>query len=169
MDPSDSSILASDFNLVFDRAIDRQGSCFDNDSRESSVALVRPFTHCCCVDAWRHLFPSQPGFTRTRSDGVMSSRIELIGCATIWAPFILFVISCPAPLLIIAVCVSWYLCLTPSLLVLACGSLMSRFWRKMLIASWLRIFGLTRGIADPVFHQSWTDGSWESRKGRESR
>ena len=39
----------------------------------------------------------------------------------------------------------------------------------MLIASWLRSFGLTRGIADPVFHQSWTDGSWGSRKGRESR
>ena len=106
VDPSVSTILAGDFNLVFDHAIDHQGSCVDNDSRESSLALVRPFTHCCCVDAWRHLFPSHPGFTRTTSDGVMRSRIELIGCPTIWAPFILFVISCPAPFLIITVCVS---------------------------------------------------------------
>ena len=35
------------------------------------------------------------------------------------------------------------------LLNLACGSLISRFWKKMLIASWLRSFGLTGGIADP--------------------
>ena len=106
VDPSVSTILAGDFNSAFDRAIDRQGSCVDNDSRESSLALVRLFTNCCCVDAWRHLFPSRPGFTRTRSDGVRSSRIDLIACPTIWAPFILFVISCPAPFLIIAVCVS---------------------------------------------------------------
>mgnify|MGYP002259937745 CR=1 FL=1 len=107
VDPSVSRILAGDFNLVFDRAIDRQGSCVDNASHESSLALVKLFTNCCCVDAWHHLFPSRPGFTRTMSDGVRSSRIELIGCPTIWAPFILFVISCPAPFLIIAVCVSW--------------------------------------------------------------
>ena len=107
VDPSVSTILAGDFNSVFDRAIERQGSCVDNDSRESSLALVRLFTNCCCVDAWRHLFPSRPGFTTTRSDGVRSFRIELIGSPTIWAPFILFVISCPAPFLIIAVCVSW--------------------------------------------------------------
>ena len=106
VDPNVSTILAGDFNSVFDRAVDHQGSCVDNDSRESSLALVRLFTNCCCVDAWRHLFPSRPGFTRTKSDGVRSSRIDLIGCPTIWAPFILFVNSCPAPFLIIAVCVS---------------------------------------------------------------
>ena len=106
VDLSVPTILAGDFNSVFDRAVDHRGSCVDNDSRESSLALVRLLTNCCCVDAWRHLFPSRPGFTKTRSDGVRSSRIDLIGCPTIWAPFILFVNSCPAPFLIIAVCVS---------------------------------------------------------------
>ena len=106
VDPSVPTILAGDFNSVFDRAVDRRGSCVDYDSRESSVALARLFRNCCCVDVWRHLFPSRPGFTWTRSDGVRSSRIDLICCPTIWAPFILsFILSCPAPFLIIAVCV----------------------------------------------------------------
>ena len=136
VDPSVPTILARDFNSVFDRAVDRRGSCADNDSRESSVALTRLFTNCCCVDVWRHLFPSRPGFTWTRSNGVRSSRIDLIGCPTIWAPFIsCLVIPCRAPFLIIAVCVFLYLCPTLSLLVVACGNLISLFCKKMLIAS----------------------------------
>ena len=97
VDPSVPTILAGDFNSVFDRAVDRRGSCVDNDSRESSVALARLFRNCCCVDVWRHLFPSQRGFTWTRSDGVRSSRIDLIGCPTIWAPFILSCDLLPCP------------------------------------------------------------------------
>ena len=61
------------------------------------VALARLFTNCCCVDVWRHLFPSRPGFTWTRRDGVRSSRIDLIGCPTIWAPFILSCDLLPCP------------------------------------------------------------------------
>ena len=97
VDASVPTILAGDFNSVFDRAVNRRGSCVDNDSRESSVALARLFRNCCCVDVWRHLFPSRPGFTWTRSDGVKSSRIDLIGCPTIWAPFILScdLLACP--------------------------------------------------------------------------
>ena len=97
VDPSVPTFLAGDFNSVFDRAVDRRGSCVDNDSRESSVALARLFRNCCCVDVWRHLFPSRPGFTWTRSDGVRSSRIDLIGCPTIWAPFILSCDLLPCP------------------------------------------------------------------------
>ena len=63
MDPSVPTILAGDFNSVFDRAVGRRGSCVDNDSRESSVALARLFTNRCCVDACRHLFPVRPGFS----------------------------------------------------------------------------------------------------------
>ena len=63
VDPSVPTIPAGDFNSVFDHAVDRRGSCVYNDSRESSVALVRRFRNCCCVDAWRHLFPSRPGST----------------------------------------------------------------------------------------------------------
>ena len=97
VDPSAPTILAGDFNSGFDRAVDRGGSCVDIDSRERLVALARLFTNCCCVDVWRHLFPSRPGFTWTRSDGVRSSRIDLIGCPTIWAPFILSCDPLPCP------------------------------------------------------------------------
>ena len=90
MDPSVPTILAGDFNSVFDCAVDRGGSCVDDNPPESSVALARLFTNCCCVDVWRYLFPSHPGFTWNRSDGVVSSRIDLIGCPTVWAPFTSF-------------------------------------------------------------------------------
>ena len=97
VDPSVPTIFAGDFNSVFDRAVDRRGSCVDDNPRESSVALDRLFTNCCCVDVWRYLFPSQPGFTWTRNDGVLSSRIDLIGCPTVWAPFISFCDILPCP------------------------------------------------------------------------
>ena len=97
VDPSVPKILAGDFNSVFDRAVDRRGSCVDDNPRESSVALARLFTNCCCVDVWGYLFQSQPGFTWTRSDGVVSSRIDLIGCPTVLAPFISFCDILPCP------------------------------------------------------------------------
>ena len=81
-------ILEGDIKLICDHAVDCQGSCVDHDSNESSMALARLFTNCCCVDVWRHLFPSRPGFTWTGNDGVVSSRIDLNGCATVWVPFI---------------------------------------------------------------------------------
>ena len=97
VDPGVPTILAGDFNSVFDRAVDHRGSCVDNDSRESSVTLAKLFTNCCCVDVWRHLFHSRPGFTGNRSDDVRSSRIDLIGCPTIWAPLNLScdLLACP--------------------------------------------------------------------------
>ena len=137
MDPNVPMILEGDINLICDHAVDCQGSHVDHDSNESSVALARLFTNCCCVHVWRHLFPSRPGFTWTRNDGVVSSRIDLNGCATVWVPFISSrdLLPCPAHLLTIAICISRYLCPTLPLLVLACGSLISRFWDRMIIAS----------------------------------
>ena len=38
VDPSVPTILAGDFNSVFDRAVDRRGSSVDNDSRESCLS-----------------------------------------------------------------------------------------------------------------------------------
>ena len=41
VDPSVPTILAGDFNSVFDRAVDRRGSFVDDNRRESSMALAR--------------------------------------------------------------------------------------------------------------------------------
>ena len=79
-DPSVPTILAGDFNSVLDCTVYHWGSCVDDDSCESSEALARLFTNCCCVEVWCHLFPSRPGFTGSRRSGALSSRIDLIGC-----------------------------------------------------------------------------------------
>lgn len=92
--------------------------------------------------------------------GLTSMVVPQFGC-------LLFhlVISCPANLLTTAICISWYLCPTLPLLILACGSLITRFWERMFIANWLGSFGLIGGIADPVSQRG---GSWGRLKWRES-
>ena len=84
VDPSIPTVLAGDFNAVFDRAVDRLGSAVDDTSRESSAALARAFDACCCVDIWRYLHPSSSGFTWSRWSGLLSSRIDLVGCPYVW-------------------------------------------------------------------------------------
>ena len=84
VDPSVPTVIVGDFNTVFDRAIDRMGSVVGDVSRESSVALGRLFSDVCCIDIWRYLHPSSSGFTWTKADGSLSSRIDLIGCPYIW-------------------------------------------------------------------------------------
>ena len=87
MDPSVPTVLVGDFNTVFDRAIDRMGSVVSDVSRESSIALGRLFSVVCIdvgIDIWRYLHPSSSGFTWTKADGSLSSRIDLIGCPYIW-------------------------------------------------------------------------------------
>ena len=84
IDPSIPTFLVGDFNSVFDRAVDRCGSCVSDTSRESSVALARLFESSCCIDVWRYLHPSSACFTWSRWDGLLSSRIDLIGCPYIW-------------------------------------------------------------------------------------
>ena len=74
------------------RAIDRMGSVVGDVSRESSIALGRLFSDVCCIDIWRYLHPSSSGFTWTRADGSLSSRINLIGCPYVSACDIL---PCP--------------------------------------------------------------------------
>ena len=84
VDPSVPTVIVGDFNTVFDRAIDRMGSVVGDVSRESSVALGRLFSDVCCINIWRYLHPSSSGFTWTKADGSLSSRIDLIGCPYIW-------------------------------------------------------------------------------------
>ena len=50
IDPAFPTLLAGDFNAVFDRLVDRVGSSPDDTSRESSVSLSRLFDSCCVVD-----------------------------------------------------------------------------------------------------------------------
>ena len=47
-------------------------------------ALGRLFSDVCCIDVRRNLHPSSSGFTWTKADGSLSSRIDLIGCPYIW-------------------------------------------------------------------------------------
>ena len=84
LDPSVPTLLAGDFNTVFDCAGDCLGSVVGDTSRESVVALGRLFDDSCCIDIWRYLHPSSSAFTWTKLDGSISSRIDLIGCPYVW-------------------------------------------------------------------------------------
>ena len=84
VDPSVPTLLCGGFNTVFDRNLGRSGSDSSDTWRESSAALTTLFESCCCIDAWRYLHPTSAGFSWTRPDGSISSRIYLIGCPYIW-------------------------------------------------------------------------------------
>ena len=84
-DPSVPTILCGDFNAVFDRSIDRRGSCPFTAGRDSSNTLSSLFRDCCVLDIWRALHSSQRGFTWDKPDGSLSSRIDLFGCPYSWA------------------------------------------------------------------------------------
>ena len=84
LDPTVPTLLCGDFNTVFDRSVDRRGSDSSDTWRESSAALKALFESSCYVDAWRYLHPDTAGFSWTRPDGTVSSRIDLIGCPYVW-------------------------------------------------------------------------------------
>ena len=52
IDPLIPTILAGDFNTVFDRGLDRFGSDPSDSSRESSSSLLGLFDSCCVIDIW---------------------------------------------------------------------------------------------------------------------
>ena len=97
IDPSVPTILAGDFNAVFDRLLDRVGRSPDDTSRESSVALRRLFDSCCVEDVWRYLDLSSSSFTWARWDHSCASRIDLFGVPFAWVPFVSScdIVSCP--------------------------------------------------------------------------
>lgn len=84
IDPSIPTILAGDFNTVFDRSVDRLGSDPADSSRESSSSLRDLFDACCSIDIWRYLHPSSSSFTWTRWNGSLASRIDLFGVPYVW-------------------------------------------------------------------------------------
>ena len=77
--PSVPTLVVGDFSTVFDRAKDRRGSDPLDSSRENSACLVAFFDDCYIVDIWRYLYPDSSGFTWTRWDGFIASRIDLCG------------------------------------------------------------------------------------------
>ena len=85
VDPSVPTISCGDFNAVFDRSVDRRGSCPSSVSRDSSNTLSSLFRDCCVLDIWRVLHPVLRGFTWDKPDGSLSSRIDLFGCPYSWA------------------------------------------------------------------------------------
>jgi len=52
LDPGTPTILAGDFNTVFNRSLDRCGSVVVDTFRESSAALARLFKEICYEDIW---------------------------------------------------------------------------------------------------------------------
>ena len=97
VDPSIPTVLAGDFNSVFDRALDRFGSDPSDSSRESSASLSSLFDSCCVIDIWRYLHPNTPGFTWTRWNGALASRIDLFGVPYVWVPSVSScdIVPCP--------------------------------------------------------------------------
>ena len=54
-------------------------------------------SRCCVVDILRDLHPLTPGFTWESPDRARASRIDLIGCPSVWAPFVSCcdIVPCP--------------------------------------------------------------------------
>lgn len=97
IDPSIPTLLAGDFNTVFDRALDRFGSDPLDSSRESSSSLLNLSDSCCVIDIWRYLHPNASGFTWTRWNGALASHIDLFGVPYVWVPSVSFcdIVPCP--------------------------------------------------------------------------
>ena len=97
IDPSIPTVLCGDFNEVFDRSLDRAGGGLSTSSRDSSSSLKFLFDDCCVVDIWRYLHPSSPGFTWTRWDGSLASRIDLFGVPFSWVSSVSSCNTVPCP------------------------------------------------------------------------
>ena len=96
-DPSVPTLLCGDFNTVPDRFIDRRGSCPFDTCRESSNLLSVLFHDCCVVDIWHLKHPGVSGFTWSRRDGSLASRIDLVGCPYPWISFVSSADILPCP------------------------------------------------------------------------
>ena len=95
IDFSVPSLLCGDFNTVFDRALDRRGSDPSDTSRESTSALRGLFDACSVVDIFRYLHPSTPGYTWSKWNGTLASRIDLIPSQWVSSVSACSVVPCP--------------------------------------------------------------------------
>ena len=125
VDPGIPTFVLGHFNTVFDRSVDRRGSDPFNDARESSLALRDFSWRCCVVDIWRDLHRLTPGFTSESQDRARASRIDLIGCPSVWAPFVSFCFRVLFPITRPSISRSVYL--SPSHEGRAGGNVMYRF------------------------------------------
>ena len=78
------TVICGDFIAVFSWPLDRCGPVSQNPAPDNSGSLQSLFNDCCIMDIWRYLHPNMAAFTRVRSDGTLSSRIDLIGCPIPW-------------------------------------------------------------------------------------
>ena len=62
-----------------------------------SVRLASLFDACCVTDIWRYLHPDSSGFTWTKSDGSLASRIDLCGVPYVWVPSVSSCLVTPCP------------------------------------------------------------------------
>ena len=97
VDPSVPTFLCRNFNTMFDRALERRGSEPLDSSRESTVSLRSLFDACCVLDIYRYLPPASPGFTWTKWNGALASRIDLVGVPFLWVTSVTScsVVPCP--------------------------------------------------------------------------
>jgi len=97
IDPCFSTVLAGDFNPVFDRSLDRRGSDLFDVSRESSCALNRLINACSSIYIWKYIYPTSSSYTWTRGNGSLSSRIVFILEPRVWFPFVSScdIVACP--------------------------------------------------------------------------
>ena len=77
--------------------MDRCGSDPLDNSHESLSALRDLFARCCVTDIWRDLHPLAAGFTWESSNHSRASCIDLIGCPSVWVPFLSScnIVPCP--------------------------------------------------------------------------
>lgn len=86
IDLSVPTVLPGDFNTVWNQSLDCLRSDPFDVSCQSLCALNRLLNTCSSIDSWRYLHPTTSSYTWTRSNGLLSSLIDLILVPHVWVP-----------------------------------------------------------------------------------
>ena len=167
VDPSVPTLLCGDFNVAFDRLLDRAGSDPFDTVRERSVALSRLFSSCCVLDIWRYLHPSSNSFTWSRWNGVIFSRIDLFGVPFSWVSSVAACDILPFPFsdhCAVYLSVSFHDAITsgPRLWKLNLYVLDNREYVSLITGFWS--FWLTRIFSFSFLDSWWDEGKREIRR-----
>ncbi|PFX16157.1 Transposon TX1 uncharacterized 149 kDa protein [Stylophora pistillata] len=97
VDSSIPLLLCGNFNTGFDRSLDRRGSAPSDSLRESTTTLRSVFYACCVLDVYQYLHPTSCGFTWTKWNGALASRIDLVRVPFLWITSVnsCSVVPCP--------------------------------------------------------------------------